>query len=315
MDRQAGFLAKRFDKLGRRVRLAQSGHVLNGEDVGAHRLELPRELHVVVQVILRPARIEDVARVADRRFANRAGLDRGFHCHAHVGRPVERVEDAEDVHPRGGRLANALADDVVGIIRISHRARRSQQHLEQDVRNPLAKLLEPLPGRLFEKPHRGVECRAAPHFEREQPRAVVAHKRRRSPTSRRSAHELPAATDGRRAWSYPSTAAASAREPSAQNFSTPSFLNLSRVPSGSGAEVSNVGTCAGIRRVAHGASLTLAWPLTITSPMYCSSLVARSRRGVNSNSSGVSSMNRVVQLPARNVGSWTRRDQETECSS
>ena len=57
----------------------------------------------------------------------------------------------------------------------------------------------------------------------------------------------------------------------------------------------------------RGASLTLAWPLTITSPMYCSSLVARSRRGVNSNSSGVSSMNRVVQLPARKVGSWTRR--------
>ena len=41
--------------------------------------------------------------------------------------------------------------------------------------------------------------------------------------------------------------------------------------------------------------------------MYCSSLVARSRRGVNSNSSGVSSMNRVVQLPARNVGSLTSR--------
>ena len=173
MDRQAGFFAKRFDKLGRRVRLAQSGHVLDGEDVCTDRLELSRELHIVVQVILRPLRIEDVARVADRRFANRAGLDRGFHRHAHVGRPVECVEDAEDVHPRGGRLADALADDVVGIIRISHRARRSQQHLEQDVRNPLAKLLKPLPGRLFEKPHRGVECCAAPHFQREQPRAIA----------------------------------------------------------------------------------------------------------------------------------------------
>ena len=132
-----------------------------------------RELHVVLEVVLRPLRVEDVARVADGRFADRAGLDHGFHRHAHVGSPVERVEDAEDVDPRGGRLANALADDVVGIVRVAHRARRPQQHLEQDVRNPLAKLLEPLPGRLLEEPHRGVERRAAPHFEREQPGAVA----------------------------------------------------------------------------------------------------------------------------------------------
>ena len=40
MDRQAGFLAKRFDELGGRVRLAQSGHVFDGEDVCAQRLQL-----------------------------------------------------------------------------------------------------------------------------------------------------------------------------------------------------------------------------------------------------------------------------------
>ena len=165
MDRQARFVAQRLHELGRRVRLAQSGHVFDGQDVSAELLELPGELHVVVEAILRSPRVEDVARVADRRLANRARLAHGFHRHAHVGRPVERIEDAKHVDSGGRRLAHALANDVIGIVGVPHGARGAQEHLEQDVGDPLAELLEPLPGRLLEEPHRRVERGAAPHFQ------------------------------------------------------------------------------------------------------------------------------------------------------
>ena len=62
-------------------------------------------------------------------------------------------------------------DDVVGIIRVADRVRGAQQHLKQDVRDPLAELGQPVPGVLLEEPHRGVEGGAAPHLEREHPGA------------------------------------------------------------------------------------------------------------------------------------------------
>ena len=61
-----------------------------------------------------------------------------------------------------------LLDDVVGIVRVADGVRGPQQHLEQDVGNPLAQVGQPLPGAFLEEPHRRVERRPAPHLEREQ---------------------------------------------------------------------------------------------------------------------------------------------------
>ncbi len=59
-------------------------------------------------------------------------------------------------------------DDVVGVVRVPDGVRGPQQHLEQDVRNALAQLGQPLPGAFLQEPHRRVERRPAPHFQREQ---------------------------------------------------------------------------------------------------------------------------------------------------
>ncbi len=62
---------------------------------------------IVLQVVLRARRIEDVAGVADRRFAELVLFGHGIHRDAHVLDPVQAVEDAEEIDaalaPPGGR--------------------------------------------------------------------------------------------------------------------------------------------------------------------------------------------------------------------
>ena len=104
VDRDADLLLQRADQLFGRVRLAQAGHVLDGQDVRAHLLQFLGQLDVILQVVLAAARVEDVAGVADGRLADRAGLEHGVHGHLHVRHPVERVEDAEQVDARPGPI-------------------------------------------------------------------------------------------------------------------------------------------------------------------------------------------------------------------
>ena len=152
-------------------RLAQAGHVLDGDQVGAALLQLLGQIDVIRQVVLGPARVEDVAGVADRRLAERSRLADGLERQLHVGHPVERVEDAEQVDPGGGRLLDERLDDVVGIARVADGVRAAQQHLEEDVGDLLAELGQPFPGVFLEEPHGRVEGRAAPHLDREDARA------------------------------------------------------------------------------------------------------------------------------------------------
>ena len=156
--------------------------------------------------------IENVARVADDRFANRAAFEHGVHRDLHVRHPVERIEHAEHVDPRLRRLRDEGFDDVVGVVRIADRVRGPQQHLKQDVRNPFPQFRQPLPGGFFQKPHRGVERRPAPHFDGEQfgaqPGVGIGDLR----ACRKSAPAWRAAIDGRRGRWCRSSAVSFARE-------------------------------------------------------------------------------------------------------
>ncbi len=181
MDRQAGLFLQRLDQRKRCARLAQPGHVLDAQDVRASALQVARERHVVLEVVLRLARIGEIAGVADRRLAQLARLAHGVDCDAHVLDPVERVEDAEQVDARARRLIDEVAHDVVGIVGVADRIRRAQQHLQQQVRHGGAQLVQALPRTFVEEAHRDVERRAAPAFDREQVRrqARVVRRNRR----------------------------------------------------------------------------------------------------------------------------------------
>ena len=157
---------------GGRPRPADAGHVLDAEDVHAGLLELLREVDVVLERVLARA-VEQVAGVADRAFAERAGLEHGVDRHAHVLDPVERIEDAEEVDAAlavdaARCLLDEVAHDVVGVVGVADRVRGAQQHLEQHVGHRFAQLVQPLPRVFLEEAHGDVEGGAAPAFQREQ---------------------------------------------------------------------------------------------------------------------------------------------------
>ena len=115
----------------------------------SHVLELARQIDVILEVVLGAIRVEDVSRVTDGRFADRAGFDDGVDRHAHIGDPVERVENAEHVNSRVGGLFHEGPYDVIGVVRVTDGIRGPQQHLKQNVRNFLAQLDESIPRRFF----------------------------------------------------------------------------------------------------------------------------------------------------------------------
>ena len=87
VDRHADLVAQRLDQSLGGHRLAQPGHVLDGDQVGAALLELLGEIDVIRQVVLGPLGIEDIARVADRRLAERAGFAHRLERQLHVRAP------------------------------------------------------------------------------------------------------------------------------------------------------------------------------------------------------------------------------------
>ena len=175
MDRDADFFLQGLDQLIRRIGPAQSRHVLDRENVRAHLFQFLRELDVILQRVLRASRIEDVAGVADRRFANRVRLLHRLHRDREIRRVVERVEHAEDVHALRGGVPDEAGHDVVGVIRVAHGVRAAKEHLETDVRNFRAQLAQTFPRVFVQEAHRRVEGRAAPHLQAEQLRRALRH--------------------------------------------------------------------------------------------------------------------------------------------
>ncbi len=72
VNRQADLVLESLDQGIGRAGTAQSGHVLDPENVGAGRLQLARELQVVVEGVLLFVRIAQVSRVANGSFAQLA---------------------------------------------------------------------------------------------------------------------------------------------------------------------------------------------------------------------------------------------------
>ena len=167
MNGNADLLFQRADQKLGCVGLAQTCHVFDRQEVRAQLFQLPGQLHVIFQVVLGPVWIQDVARVADRRLTEHAGVAHGLNAQPQVRDPVERVEDAEKIDPGLGRLLDECFDDVVWIVRVTHRIGGAQEHLQQNIRDALAQFRQPVPGRFLEKTHRRVKRSSAPHFQGE----------------------------------------------------------------------------------------------------------------------------------------------------
>src|SRR5690606_9720548 len=130
----------------------QSGHVLDGRDVGAGRDDLLGEAEVVVERVGPLGGVGQVGRVAEGDLGDGgAGLADGVDGGPHLADVVERVEDAEDVDAGGGGLLDEGVGDLGRVGGVAHGVAAAQQHLQTQVGHGLAQGGQALPGVLGEE--------------------------------------------------------------------------------------------------------------------------------------------------------------------
>ena len=122
--------------------------------------------HIVVQIVFCFLRVQNIAGVAHGDFADLAGFQDFLDGNLHTLHPVKGVKNTKNVNPALGGFFNKLTQYIIRIVFIPNRVGPAQQHLEQDVRNTLAQLIQSSPRRFFQEIIGDVKGRAAPHFQR-----------------------------------------------------------------------------------------------------------------------------------------------------
>ena len=88
VNRNAHFLSQRLHQFLRSVWFAQTGHIFDSQNVGTHPLQFLSHFDVVIQPVFIPFRIQNIAGIAHRCFAQLAGFANCIHRCLHVGQPV-----------------------------------------------------------------------------------------------------------------------------------------------------------------------------------------------------------------------------------
>ncbi|SPU68989.1 Uncharacterised protein [Brucella neotomae] len=168
MDRQIGFLAQRLEQHARGGRLQQARHILDRNNMRASLFHFLRQIDVIIKVVFGAIRVQNIARIADRRFTELVFLQHRIHRHAHVLNPVEAVENAEQVNARARCLAHEIFHHIVRIGFVANPVRTAQKHLQQEVGRAFAHQCQTLPRVFGQEAHGDVESSPAPAFQREQ---------------------------------------------------------------------------------------------------------------------------------------------------
>ncbi len=204
--------------------------------------------------------IEDVAGVADRRFADARwcrSRTASIATFMFVGR-VQRVEDAEDVDAVVRAPLDERADDVVRVVRVADGVARAQQHLEQDVRDPLPQLRRAGPTGSSWRNRIDVSNVAPPHISRlnrsgislrhrvgDRQHVVGAHARRQQRlvrvAHRRVGDQQPAL----------------ARGPTARTSPAPAPAACCRMPAGGGVDRCETAATGGVGSLRAGSNAAL----------------------------------------------------------
>ncbi len=168
LDGQVEVRPQRRHQDARRGRSQEPRHVLDREYVGAGGDESFGQAEIVVEGIDRFCRIRQVTGVTQRALGDRASLDDRVDRRPHLLDVVQRVEHAEDVDTGCGRLGDERPDHVIGVRGVTDRVASAQQHLQADVRYPLADGGETFPRVLRQEPQRHIVGRPAPALQAQQ---------------------------------------------------------------------------------------------------------------------------------------------------
>ena len=169
------FFPQRLHQFECCIRLAQPGHILDSQEMGAQLLKLLGQPEVIFERVLRPAFVQNVAGIANRGFTHRARFERRVNGHAHVVNGIERIEDAENVDALGVSFTDEFNDDIIGIRGVTHGVCAAQEHLKANIGNALAENTQPVPRIFMQEAHGSIERRASPHFQAEELRQSLGH--------------------------------------------------------------------------------------------------------------------------------------------
>ena len=127
--RNADLIFQGSDQLLGCIRLEKTGHILDGQNMGASFLQLFGHVNIIIKGIFIPLGIHNIAGIANGGFTDLTLLQNLIHGYFHTGDPVERIENTEHIDTRSGRLLNESADQVIRIIGITHSIGAADQHL------------------------------------------------------------------------------------------------------------------------------------------------------------------------------------------
>ena len=115
---------KGFDHLIGIVGGDQTGHVLDADRIGPHRLKRLGPIDIVLQVVNLAAQARLGHGVADAALEVLAVLLDHRHHGLKIAVVVQRIEGAEDVHPVGTGPVHEGPGHIVGIVAVAHQVLR-----------------------------------------------------------------------------------------------------------------------------------------------------------------------------------------------
>ncbi len=130
-------------------------------------LQLFGQIGVVLKIVfVTGLGIEHISGIANCSLGNAACLfthkaDRL----AHAFDPVQRVEYAKHIDAVLPGFLDELLHQVVRVGLVTDGVGAPKQHLQEDIGNRLAHLLQPSPRRLMQKTHGDIKGGAAPHLQ------------------------------------------------------------------------------------------------------------------------------------------------------
>ena len=130
MDRQIDSILQFADQTVSRLRFQKTGHILDRNGVCAQCFKLFSHVFVVLDRVFRLCRIIDIACVADGCFSDFIVVAYVLDASFHLLRPVQAVEDTENVNPVFSCKSDELFQTVVRIVLISDCIRSTEQHLQ-----------------------------------------------------------------------------------------------------------------------------------------------------------------------------------------
>lgn len=157
-------LSDRSNQKGGGVRLEDTSHILDTQNIDVKLDQLVNQVNVVFEVVLLVG-VQHVSRNAHSTLGNTTSLLNSLDTDLELVDIVQGIENTEDINTVLLGLLNKVFNSIVGERRVSNAVGTTEKHLERNVRNKLSHLAETVPGVLVEESHGDVKGSTTPALQ------------------------------------------------------------------------------------------------------------------------------------------------------